>query len=146
MPTQLQTIPMVPWWRVGTMWLVVGGLGVVVAGSVALAITAGKQASDNGRLVAGAAIRHGVRNFAAGRRIAKHCFDVRRVGRNIRNHDDDVARLQRRLLFEALQQLIVQHFHFAHRVVTDVHRERLICRRDHDALRISRAQRKYVAL
>ena len=40
MPTQLQEIPNVPWWRVGTMWLVVGGLGVVVAGSVALAITA----------------------------------------------------------------------------------------------------------
>ena len=38
--TQLQATPSVPWWRVGTMWLVVGGLGVVVAGSVALAVTA----------------------------------------------------------------------------------------------------------
>ena len=26
----------VPWWRVGVMWLVVGGLGIVVAGSFAL--------------------------------------------------------------------------------------------------------------
>jgi hypothetical protein len=40
MQTQLQPTPAVPWWRVGTMWLVVGGLGVVVAGSFALAVTA----------------------------------------------------------------------------------------------------------
>jgi uncharacterized protein len=40
MPTQIQPVPSVPWWRVGTMWLVVGGLGAVVAGSVALAVTA----------------------------------------------------------------------------------------------------------
>ena len=30
----------VPWWRVGVMWLFVGGLGVVVVASVALAYTA----------------------------------------------------------------------------------------------------------
>ena len=30
----------VPWWRVGVMWLVVGGLGVVVAASFALLATA----------------------------------------------------------------------------------------------------------
>ena len=40
MQTQLQSAPVVPWWRVGVMWLVVGGLGVVVAGSLALAYTA----------------------------------------------------------------------------------------------------------
>lgn len=40
MQTQLQSAPVVPWWRVGVMWLVVGGLGVVVAGSFALAYTA----------------------------------------------------------------------------------------------------------
>ena len=40
MQSQLQPVTVVPWWRVGTMWLVVGGLGVVVAGSVALAVTA----------------------------------------------------------------------------------------------------------
>ena len=40
MQTRLQPTPTVPWWRVGTMWLVVGGLGVVVAGSFALAVTA----------------------------------------------------------------------------------------------------------
>lgn len=36
--------PPVPWWRVGTMWLVVGGLGVVVAGSFALLATAIRHA------------------------------------------------------------------------------------------------------
>lgn len=40
MQTQLQPAAVVPWWRVGVMWLVVGGLGVVVAGSFALAFTA----------------------------------------------------------------------------------------------------------
>ena len=40
MQTQVQPPETVPWWRVGTMWLVVGGLAVVVAGSVALAVTA----------------------------------------------------------------------------------------------------------
>lgn len=33
-------LPAEPWWRVGFMWLVVGGLGVVVAGSFALLVTA----------------------------------------------------------------------------------------------------------
>jgi hypothetical protein len=33
-----------PWWRVGVMWLVVGGLGVVVAGSFALLYTAVQHA------------------------------------------------------------------------------------------------------
>ena len=40
MQTQLQSPAVVPWWRVGVMWLVVGGLGVVVAGSLARAYTA----------------------------------------------------------------------------------------------------------
>ena len=40
MQSGIQPMVTVPWWRVGTMWLVVGGLGVVVAGSVALAVTA----------------------------------------------------------------------------------------------------------
>jgi hypothetical protein len=30
----------VPWWRVGTMWFVVGGLGAVVIGSFAMLATA----------------------------------------------------------------------------------------------------------
>jgi hypothetical protein len=30
----------VPWWRVGVMWLFVGGLGAVVVGSLALVGTA----------------------------------------------------------------------------------------------------------
>ncbi len=30
----------VPWWRVGVMWLFVGGLGVVVVASLALVATA----------------------------------------------------------------------------------------------------------
>lgn len=38
--TQLQSAAVVPWWRVGVMWLVLGGLGVVVVASFALAYTA----------------------------------------------------------------------------------------------------------
>ena len=34
----------VPWWRVGVMWLFVGGLGIVVAGSFALLFTAVRHA------------------------------------------------------------------------------------------------------
>lgn len=36
--TNLSAAPaaVVPWWRVGVMWLVVGGLGIVVAGSFGL--------------------------------------------------------------------------------------------------------------
>lgn len=40
MQVPLQPSTPLPWWRVGTMWLVVGGLAVVVAGSFALAFTA----------------------------------------------------------------------------------------------------------
>ncbi len=40
MQSPLQSVEVVPWWRVGVMWFVVGGLGVVVAGSFALAFTA----------------------------------------------------------------------------------------------------------
>lgn len=34
----------VPWWRVGVMWLFVGGLGIVVVGSFALLFTAVRHA------------------------------------------------------------------------------------------------------
>jgi uncharacterized protein len=34
----------VPWWRVGVMWLVVGGLGLVVVASFALLATAMRHA------------------------------------------------------------------------------------------------------
>ncbi len=44
MTSPLPTAALVPWWRVGVMWLVLGGLGVVVAGSFALAFTAVKGA------------------------------------------------------------------------------------------------------
>lgn len=46
MPTGLRIDPLndpkavVPWWRVGVMWLFVGGLGAVVIGSFALLATA----------------------------------------------------------------------------------------------------------
>lgn len=40
MQTQIQSVAVVPWWRVGVMWFVVGGLGIVVAGSFALGFTA----------------------------------------------------------------------------------------------------------
>lgn len=36
--------PVVPWWRVGVMWLVVGGLGVVVIASFMLLATAVRHA------------------------------------------------------------------------------------------------------
>lgn len=36
--------PCVPWWRVGVMWLVVGGLGAVVVASFALLATAMRHA------------------------------------------------------------------------------------------------------
>lgn len=36
--------PAIPWWRVGVMWLVVGGLGVVVIASFALLATAVRHA------------------------------------------------------------------------------------------------------
>jgi uncharacterized protein len=38
------TMAPVPWWRVGVMWLFVGGLGLVVIGSFALLATAVKHA------------------------------------------------------------------------------------------------------
>lgn len=43
---RVSNVPLVPlpWWRVGAMWLVVGGLGVVVAGSFALLYTAVQHA------------------------------------------------------------------------------------------------------
>ena len=40
----LAPCPPVPWWRVGVMWLVVGGLGIVVIGSFALLATAVRHA------------------------------------------------------------------------------------------------------
>ena len=36
--------PLVPWWRVGVMWLFVGGLGTVVVGSFVLLATAIRHA------------------------------------------------------------------------------------------------------
>lgn len=37
---RLQPNPQLPWWRVGTMWLALGGLATVVIGSIAVAIVA----------------------------------------------------------------------------------------------------------
>lgn len=44
MSAVLNPTPIVPWWRVGVMWLFVGGLGIVVAGSFALLFTAVRHA------------------------------------------------------------------------------------------------------
>jgi hypothetical protein len=44
--------PTVPWWRVGVMWLFVGGLGVVVIASLALVATALEGADEVMRPVA----------------------------------------------------------------------------------------------
>jgi hypothetical protein len=40
MQASTQTPALLPWWQVGTMWLVIGGLAVVVVGSFALAFAA----------------------------------------------------------------------------------------------------------
>lgn len=37
---RLQPNPQMPWWRVGTMWLALGGLAAVVVGSVTVAVVA----------------------------------------------------------------------------------------------------------
>jgi len=42
----LPTAALLPWWRVGVMWLVVGGLGVVVIASFALLATAVRHADS----------------------------------------------------------------------------------------------------
>lgn len=39
-PAAPSRVALVPWWRVGVMWLVVGGLGIVVIASFALLATA----------------------------------------------------------------------------------------------------------
>ncbi|MBC7941792.1 MAG: hypothetical protein H7Z19_18895 [Chitinophagaceae bacterium] len=44
MPTNAAVDAPVPWWRVGVMWLVVGGLGVVIVASFALLATAIRHA------------------------------------------------------------------------------------------------------
>jgi hypothetical protein len=44
--TTLVPLPPVPWWRVGVMWLFVGGLGVVVIASLALVGTAVSGADE----------------------------------------------------------------------------------------------------
>ena len=43
-PMLIDSKTVVPWWRVGVMWLFVGGLGAVVIGSFALLATAIKHA------------------------------------------------------------------------------------------------------
>ncbi len=42
----VQDLAPVPWWRVGVMWLFVGGLGLVVIGSFALLATAVRHADS----------------------------------------------------------------------------------------------------
>lgn len=41
--TTVPTVSVLPWWRVGVMWLFVGGLGAVVIASFALLATAMEQ-------------------------------------------------------------------------------------------------------
>lgn len=57
-----QAGPAVPWWRVGVMWLFVGGLGIVVVASFALMFTAVKHAD---RVLPQVAVRVGVPNTPA---------------------------------------------------------------------------------
>ena len=53
-----QDLAPVPWWRVGVMWLFVGGLGLVVIGSFALLATAVRHADT---VEPQAAVRSGAR-------------------------------------------------------------------------------------
>ena len=54
-----QDLAPVPWWRVGVMWLFVGGLGLVVIGSFALLATAVRHADT---VEPQAAVRSGARD------------------------------------------------------------------------------------
>ena len=55
----VQDLAPVPWWRVGVMWLFVGGLGLVVIGSFALLATAVRHADT---VEPQAAVRSGARD------------------------------------------------------------------------------------
>ena len=52
--------------------------------------------------------------------LAEHGADMRRVTIHVGNHDDDVPGAQRGVRTEALEQLIVEDFHFALGAVGDV--------------------------
>ncbi|CVE00861.1 Uncharacterised protein [Serratia marcescens] len=68
-------------------------------------------------------VGNGERQVALGRGIAEHRLNVRRVAVDIRDHHDDVARRQRRILRQHGQQLIVQHLHFPLRAVAGMQAE-----------------------
>ena len=52
--------------------------------------------------------------------LAKHGANVRRIAVDVRDHDDDVPGAQRRVGAEALEQLVVENFHFTLGAVGDV--------------------------
>lgn len=56
--------------------------------------------------------------------LAEHGADVRRIAVDIRDHDDDIPRAQRGVGTEALEQLVVENFHFSLRAVGDVEANR----------------------
>ena len=89
-----------------------------------------EQSFDDCRFVTRAAIRYRVGDPAGIRRVAEYGRDVRRVGGDIGDHHHDIARRERGICAEPVQQLIVQHFDFAQRTVAHVNRQRCIRRGD----------------
>ena len=80
---------------------------------------------------------------------AEHRLDMRRVGLDVGDHDDHVARAQRRVGIEGGEQLIVQHLDLALRAVRDVEADRFVGRQDRGPERArlgERAQRADVVL
>ncbi len=63
--------------------------------------------------------------------LAEHCLHVRGVRRHVGDHYDDVARRQRTVVRERVQQLVVQHLHLALRTVRHVERDRAVARGIH---------------
>ena len=57
---------------------------------------------------------------------AEYCLDVRRVGVDVRHHDDHVARTQASVGIEGGEELVVQHLDFALGAVGDVEADRVI--------------------
>ncbi len=65
------------------------------------------------------------------RHLAEHRLDVRRVGVDVGDHDDHVARLQARIGVEAGEQLVVEDLHFALRAVGHMEADRGVAPRRH---------------
>ena len=77
----------------------------------------------------GATVRNSVRQIAFTGGAAKHGLNERTVAVDIRHHDDNVARRQRRVGLQHRQQAVVQHFNFALRTMANVDGEAAVISR-----------------